>query len=242
MKKRKKKIPKKSVLLLSAAVVLLLGSTIGSTRAALTYYSDTYVAGMDLSSIGVSLLENDKVVSSRDYADNGEWKATEGALLEGFLKESEKLVPGKKYAEELRVLNSGNIDSYVRVTITKRWLDKEGNDVPVTTLDPSLIDINYTLGNGWVEDQSASTPERDVLYYQGIMTPGQEVVFADSLRIDPDICKNLTKIVDGNTVTYSYEYDGYSFEISADVDAVQTHNAADAIKSAWGVDASMVGL
>lgn len=242
MKKRKKKIPKKSVLLLSAAVVLLLGSTIGSTRAALTYYSDTYVAGMDLSSIGVSLLENGKEVSKRVYLDEGEWDEEEGTLLDGFLAEGEKLVPGKQYTEELSVMNSGNIDSYVRVTITKRWLDKEGNDVPVTTLDPSLIDINYTLGNGWVEDQSASTPERDVLYYQGIMTPGQEVVFADSLRIDPDICKNLTKIVDGNTVTYSYEYDGYSFEISADVDAVQTHNAADAIKSAWGVDASMVGL
>ena len=31
-------------------------------------------------------------------------------------------------------------------------------------------------------------------------------------------------------------YDGYSFQVEAEVDAVQTHNAQDAIKSAWGVD------
>lgn len=38
------------------------------------------------------------------------------------------------------------------------------------------------------------------------------------------------------TITYEYEYEGYTFEIQADVDAVQTHNVVDAIKSAWGVD------
>ena len=30
-----------------------------------------------------------------------------------------------------------------------------------------------------------------------------------------------------------------AFEIEAEVDAVQTHNAEDAIKSAWGVDVSV---
>ena len=38
------------------------------------------------------------------------------------------------------------------------------------------------------------------------------------------------------TITYVYEYDGYQFTIDAEVDAVQTHNAQDAFKSAWGVD------
>ena len=30
--------------------------------------------------------------------------------------------------------------------------------------------------------------------------------------------------------------------IRAEVDGVQTHNAADAIKSAWGVDAAAMGI
>ena len=61
MKKKRKKFPKKSILLLSASAILLVGSTVGSTRAALTYYSENYVAGVELSSIGVSLLENGEI-------------------------------------------------------------------------------------------------------------------------------------------------------------------------------------
>lgn len=37
----------------------------------------------------------------------------------------------------------------------------------------------------------------------------------------------------------STKYDGYSFNLDAEVDAVQTHNAKAAIKSAWGVDVSV---
>ena len=254
MRKRKKRIPKKSILLLSAAVLLLLGSAIGSTRAALTYYSENYVAGMELSSIGVSLIESNadhknKVVSSRNYADNGTWEGTtDGVLLDGFLKDEdeekaeEKIIPGKKYDEVLSVKNSGNIDTYVRVIVTKNWLDKEKKKVPVTTLDPGLIELNYL--DGWREDETASTSERTVLYYQDILSAGSEVAFADSLRINPDICKELTRTVnDDKTVyTYTYEYDGYSFQIAAEVDAVQTHNGKDAVKSAWGIDGSILGL
>lgn len=65
MKKNKILFPKKVALLLGAAAVLLLGSTVGSTRAALTYYSENYSAQMNLKHIGVSLVENGQVVSSR---------------------------------------------------------------------------------------------------------------------------------------------------------------------------------
>ena len=57
MKKKKNRFPKKTALLLGAAALLLLGSTVGSTRAALTYYSENYVAGVEMSSIGITLLE-----------------------------------------------------------------------------------------------------------------------------------------------------------------------------------------
>ena len=40
----------------------------------------------------------------------------------------------------------------------------------------------------------------------------------------------------GKTVfTYRYDYDGAAFFIEADVQAIQTHNAQDAIRSQWGV-------
>ena len=41
------------------------------------------------------------------------------------------------------------------------------------------------------------------------------------------------------TITTTYEYDGALFVLEVTVDAVQTHNAKDAIKSAWGVDVNI---
>lgn len=247
MKKNRKHFPKKTLLLLSASAVLLVGSAVGSTRAALTYYSENYVAGVELSSIGVSLLENGEVVSNRDYIDNGEWSGNpEGNLLENFAEEHGKIVPGKKYSEVLSVKNSGNIDTYVRVIVKTSWRDKEGKDVPVTTLDPSLIDVNYLEENGWLEDTDAKTEERTVLYLNRILKAGETVDFADSIRIKPEIRNKMTVTTTttetGTTYVYEYEYNGYSFQVSAEVDAVQTHNAEEAIKSAWGVDISKLGL
>ena len=244
MKKKKKVISKKTGLLLGAAALLLLGSTVGSTRAALTYYSANYTAGVEMSSIGITLLENDEIVGSRNYDKNGEWAETTGELLTGLLGENEKLVPGKPYEERIDVKNSGNIDTYVRVIVTKSWTDKEGNDVPVTTLDPKLIDLNVPEGNGWAEDSSVATEERSIWYLNGILKAGETKSFADSLRIDASIRNQMTESVvtaDGKTThTYTYDYDGYTCRVKVSAEAVQTHNAADAVKSAWGVELSDV--
>ena len=110
--------------LLVAAGVLLLGSAIGSTQAALTYYSENYTAEITISQIGVSLMENGKVVSSRDYNED-KWDistnkkdstSASGALLTNMLKKDEKLALNKKYDEVLRVKNSG-------INFSAGWLE-----------------------------------------------------------------------------------------------------------------------
>ena len=168
-KKKRMPLGGLTVALLSASVVLLAGSTVGSARAALTYYSENYGAQVEVSNIGVSLVENDKVISKRDYASNGKWDEATGDLLTG-LKE-EKIVPGKQYDEAIKVTNSGSIDSYVRVILKKSWTNKEG--VKDTTLSPDLIDLNLKEGSGWVIDKNASTKERTILYYTGILPAGK---------------------------------------------------------------------
>lgn len=239
MKKKKKSFPKKPALILTAAALLLVGSTVGSTRAALTYYSENYSAQMNMQSIGVSLLENDKVVSSRDYVSNNEWKGTsQGTLLTNLLGKDETFTPGKKYNEAINVKNSGTIDTFVRVIITKSWQDKEGKKN--TTLSPDLIELNFLTDNGWQIAKDQSTTERTVLYYTKAVAAGDSTpALSDTIRINPSIAKDVTKHVDGYTITYTYKYDGYTFHVDAEVDAVQTHNAKDAIKSAWGVDVNV---
>ena len=251
MKKKKKSFPKKPALVLTAAALLLVGSTVGSTRAALTYYSENYSAQMNMQSIGVSLLENDKVVSSRDYVSNNEWKGTsEGTLLTDLLGKDETFTPGKKYNEAISVKNSGTIDTFVRVIITKSWQDEQGNKN--TNLSPDLIELNFLTDNGWEiakdqsyqSEQSDQYKERTVLYYTKALKAGKPTpALSDTLRINPSIASDVTKPVPesekGKTITYTYKYNGYTFHIDAEVDAVQTHNAKDAIKSAWGVDVNV---
>ena len=247
MKKKKKSFPKKPALVLTAAALLLVGSTVGSTRAALTYYSENYSAQMNMQSIGVSLLENDKVVSSRDYVSNNEWKGTsDGTLLTNLLGKDETFTPGKKYNEAISVKNSGTIDTFVRVIITKSWQDEKGNKN--TNLSPDLIELNFLTDNGWQVADAQSTRERTVLYYTKDNRAGEPApALSDTLRINPSIASDVTKPVPesekesekGKTITYTYKYNGFTFHIDAEVDAVQTHNAKDAIKSAWGVDVNV---
>ena len=181
--KKVKSIFMKPTILLGIAAVLLLGSGVGSARAALTYYSDQYSASMDMSTIGVSLKENGKVVSSKTYDDQGDATTNgEGKLLQNLLKDDEKFALGKTYDEKLAVENSGNIDTFVRVVLTKSWQDKEGKN------------------------------QLSTMY---------------------------TKVEDKKTIKYQYTYNGYTFTLDAEVDAVQTHNAKDAIKSAWGIDVNV---
>lgn len=240
---KKKKL---TYLMIAAACLLLLGSTIGGTRAALTYYSENYVAEITVSQIGVSLLENGTVVSSRDYKKN-EWNVSTnnestsagGTLLSNMLKEKEKIALNKKYEEKLTVKNSGSIDEYVRVRIYRYWM-KDGQKV--TTLSPDLIDLNFANTDCWIKNPN-ETAECTELFYKGILKSGKETKpFADTIRIDGKLASEAKVETKGNTITTTYKYDGVEFHVDVEVDAVQTHNAQDAIKSAWGVDASGLGI
>lgn len=252
MKKKRKTSRSRKItyLLLAAAVVLLLGSAVGSTRAALTYYSENYTAQIHVGQIGVSLLENGDIVTRRDY-DGDKWVETKGPLLEKMLKKDkgEKLVLNKNYAEELTVKNSGEIDEYVRVRIYKYWTKGEGdNKKKVTSLSPDLIKLNLINKEQWVNpddklDESAKKDkECTELYYKGILPKGEMAAFADTISIDKQIAEDVTITTKDNIITTTYKYDGVEFHLDVEVDAVQTHNAQDAIMSAWGVDAAALGI
>ena len=225
--KKFKKILASPITTIAAFVLaagLLLFSSIGGARAALTYFSDDYAANIQLQEIGVTLVENGA--------------PAEGELLKGLLAEGEQFKPGVSYKEQLNVYNSGVINEYVRVSIHKYWLDENGEKI--RTLSPDLIKLNLVnLGSDWLLDSEASTEERTVLYYNKLLNSQNETpLFADRLTIDGSVADHVseTKKTDGRytTITTVYEYDGARFCIEASVDAVQEHNAKDAVWSAWG--------
>lgn len=238
--KRFIKSPTATILAFLLAVGLLLFSTIGGARAALTYFSETYSSRVQMSNIGVTLLENGEVISKRDYnkTSDGTWNESTGVLLSNMLEKDEEFRVGKKYKEELSVTNSGTIDQYVRVSIYKYWLQKDSKQ---QTLSPELIDLHLVnVGSDWILDETSSTDERTVLYYSRLLGQGATTpLFADSIRVDSIVATKVTETVvkeEGNkkTIKTTYDYDGTQFCLEAKVDAVQDHNAEDAIWSAWG--------
>lgn len=238
--KRFIKSPTATMLAFLLAVGLLLFSTIGGARAALTYFSDTYVSRVQMSNIGVTLLENGNAISKRDYnkTSDGTWNESTGVLLADMLDKDEEFKVGKRYKEELNVQNSGTIDQYVRVSIYKYWVQKDDKQ---QTLSPGLIDLNLVnVGSDWILDETSSTDERTVLYYSKLLREGETTsLFADSIKVDKMVASKVTETIvkeDGNkkTIKTTYDYDGMQFCVEAKVDAVQNHNAEDAIWSAWG--------
>lgn len=260
MRKKKNSFFTKTVLLFGAAAALLVMSTVGSTRAALIYNDgNAYRIQIAASYIGVGLKENGEVVSYRSYDRDNNAVSDAVPLLSDIGAEVEKngFMPGRAYTENLSVTNPGEIDSYVRVIVYKSWKEApaEGRAAGTysdTTLSPELIQLDGEDGmNGWVKDAKASGNgqedengiyrERLVLYYTKPLASGEESpLFNSTLAVDPKVMKEFSQTVtptkDGNVITTSYTYDGYSFNLEVEADAVQTHNAQDAIKSAWGVD------
>ena len=236
MKKMFRRTPIKAFILLLTVAVLLL-SGVQTTRAALTVQSNYYQAQANMKEIGIAIVENGRVVD-------------DGRLLRSVPTPVGASVPdtdfhyGVRYQENLAVQNTGEIDQYVRVMVSRYWaeLDKNGNvSRKLTNLDPTIIDINF-LDNGWTVDPESVSGERIIVYYtanSGILPVGAiSAPFADSFKVDGEIQYIVTKdVAKDGTVTYIYTYDGAAFVIEAEAQGVQTHNAEDAISSDWGCDA-----
>ena len=249
------KSPAFAVVLFIVAAGLIAASTIGGARAALLYSAE-YKSELELHDIGVTLKENGDPVSYRNYQSNSDDKWNTGGaetLLTGLLGKDEegneeKFVPGRVYDEVISVENSGNIPEYVRVSVTKYWSmeNDKGEEVKLTKLSPKEIELIGPEKHGWVKDEKASSsPERDVYYYTGIVEKGKEATLCDGIRVDSEVLNAVTiheeKVGKYTKYTKTYDYNGIKFNIEVKADAVQTHNGAHAIKSAWGRDVTISG-
>jgi hypothetical protein len=137
------------------------------------------------------------------------------------------------------VRNSGNINEYVRVSVYKYWLDPDGNKT--AELNSDWIKLGFVTDNGWSIDADSTTEERTVLYFANYIEPGKDTTpFMDSITINEAATKRITKteVVEDNVtkISWTYDYNGYSFCIEVYVDGVQDHNVAAAKTSAWGVN------
>lgn len=215
--------PKATIVLFALAALLLGFGGINAIQAAPRIESADYRAQVQLSNINVAVTENGSVKDEQEE------------LLADMLTRAgdTELKIGKAYDEVLAVRNTRRpsstnegegIPEYVRVSVYRYWTDGNGKAV---NLNPEYIKLNFLTDNGWTIDEAASTPERTVLYYKDIVeVDGETTPFVDKVTIDSAV---TTQISGGD-----YDYENYDFHVKVTADAVQTHNGAEAMNSAWG--------
>ena len=235
--------PAVTVVLFILAAALLAGSSVTGALAALNNKSTEYYSDVKIPTVGVKLVENGKTVSDG------------GAILTDLLGSDSVLIPGKKYSEELKIQNSStDTPAFVRVTIYKYWKDASGKVYMNGTkdLDTSKIVLDLASGGKWLLEYDPTntnhgeSQERAVLYYSEILAPGATTTaFLNGITIDDSIINQAhwkkQSVTGGTILTVYYDYDGYSFCLDVKVDAVQTHNAEQAVASAWGNNVKVVG-
>ena len=236
MKFKGTKISKRTVALFAAAIVLLGSGGAMGTRAVPAIQSATFGNEIVLDALNVQLLNDGKEVGAKNV--------TEDRL---FAKMAETIIPGEKYDSKVSVKNTGAANEYVRVVVRKYWTDNNGKN---TTVDPSLIELTPAAPEGYSWKAVEKTPE-ETIYYLNNQIPhdAAAVDLFEGIRINEKVVTNGRIVYDEaqkeggtTTVNYRYEYDGLKFNVEAEVQAVQTHNAAQAIKSIWGIDPSEGGI
>ena len=252
----KRKLSTRTLALLVAAGLLFSIGTVTGVRAYPNIQSELYRAHFYLNHLQVHLLENDKDVCGGKNTLDGTAKIT-GPLATNLgyksLDEVGSVEPGKIYDEKIQAENGQDISQFVRMTVRKYWVETEngkvkvdsnGEPVKTTALKPSLIHLTYGTDDyntgAWAEVTQERTTESRTYIYKKLL-PGNkktDPIFT-KLQIDESVAVREDDPIistEGDTTiyTYVYKYDGYAFFIEADVQAIQAHNAQDAIESQWG--------
>ena len=264
MKFKGTKLSKRTLALLAAAVVIFAGSGFTGARAALTIIGPNYDATIATNAIDVAITEKiEGAGSATTIANTTELQP--GTLT---LTNDETLAIGKPYKDEIAVKNTTQVPEYVRVVVRKYWYEKDKTEKTDGTLglNPKWIELNVKDPSKWItKTRSDSNQEYTVYYLKSQLGATASEVLFDGFRVSHEVktagktitvTKGETKMVfdndadasaaakdlgDGAIIEYSYTYDGCTFNVEVEAQSVQTHNAADAMKSVWGVNATVSG-
>ena len=180
------------------------------------------------------MLENGGIIAYRNYSKSGNLEELFGEI------NFDGLEIGEDIEKRITIKNSGNISEFVRIIITKYWADKDENKIENKNggvdID-ELIELNFTGDENWLIDEARATTERTLAYYKKAIDVREETgALIDSIKISPDIYDYGYTISEDDNGNIAVDYNISGFNMIIEVDAVQTHNAKVAIKSAWGID------
>lgn len=253
-----KSIPKKYLVPIVISCIMLAAGAIGVfaiTSSGLQFESEDYNAWFYMNHLQIHLLENGRDVCGGHNTLDGDSKVS-GDLVQYMGYESKdgkdylgSVEPGMLYREEIAARNGQDIPVYVRLSVRKYWvIANEDGTAGDKAPELSPEKIHLTFGDkdyntdSWFINEKESTDEQKTYYYKTQLAANADTEpLFDSLVVDNSLVRKeeTSRETDPETgvttIKYKYTYDGYAFVIKADVQAIQTHNAEDAIHSQWGV-------
>ena len=179
---------KKRVLLMGLAAVMVMGAVVGGSLAA-----------------GQASAENPVTAPLTAATLNIEWTGGESDPV--VLTVTDKaLMPADKInvKDGYKVDNTGSVDSYIRVTVTKYWADADGK---TTDLDAANIELGLNSAD-WIKAEKlfeGNSGETEVYYYKYPVPAGQST---SELLKTIGIPASLTNEYAGKTVQLEAVADG----------------------------------
>lgn len=205
---------KKRVLLMGLAAVMVMGAVVGGSLAA-----------------GQASAENPVTAPLAAATLNIEWTGGESDPV-ALTVTDKALMPADEIEvkDGYQVDNTGSVDAYIRVTVTKYWADADGK---TTDLDAANIELGLNSAD-WIKAEKlfeGNSGETEVYYYKCPVPAGQST---SELLETIGIPASLTNEYAGMTVHLEAVADGVQF---AGADANELN--ASGILASWGVSAQL---
>lgn len=208
---------KKKLKLMGLAATLLVVAIVGGSLAYFRAETDTQTP-ISVGNLGVELRLDMKDLPS--YIQNNMLNVEGG-------------MPGDKYSYPVYAYNTGDYDSYVRITLTRYWenqVDGKKNFEAYAgkielQLNGEKIETagDWTEMGNWIIDARDENQEVVYMYYKMPVKAGEGTGHA------------IDDIVIGDIKDREF-YSSLKLKVDVDVDAIQTVAAKDAILAEWGMD------
>lgn len=136
--------------------------------------------------------------------------------------------PGTTTPKSIKVTNTGKVDMAVRVSYEEKWVNANGDELPLIDADGNVAAI-INFNEGWQKDA-------DGFYYYGSkaymtrVSPGDTTTsFISGVTFNKNIKASLNETIsdDGQTITYTSTGNGYDaaqYTLKINIETIQYEN------------------
>ena len=149
-------------------------------------------------------------------------------IVENFVSPT-AWTPGTTTTKEVKVTNTGSINMAVRASYTEKWINHNGNEIPLTDSKGNRASI-INFNDGWEK-------ANDGYFYYGtksnkkVLRPNEETnSFISGVTFNSNIESSLQENIsnDGKTITFTSTGDGYdnaTYTLTITIDTIQYDQA-----------------